>query len=630
MTPPGGIAVAGYRDPSAQAAKASAEPEAAEASAEPEAMQVDIGASSAPAAEEVSWYYQDATTKQPAGPWTVSQLTARWRRNSIDGCTPVWRNGLQGGWQPLSNVTELKDAFQQAAAASDDDDEDVSRPAKRRKRTPMDDLPLTHTYTSDAGLLYVYDTVDEDWKVSDVYESLLAEESASSTTSTPSATNDVPDAVQKDANGLDVEEEMRKLLGETESMGDSLRVSMKQPGKGKGKGAAKGAVEGDASSGGAAGSADTPQALAEPVDAETEAKRQRKREYRERKKLKRQAGLFVKAQENPNVYVSGLPADVTHKELDDVFKRAGVLKVDVSDEMGGSKIRIYGDDETGCKGDALVTYAHAASVELAIKFLHEYEIRPKCKICVQQADFEDVEGKSAKFSKDELKALAATKKGDRAKYLAAKSATKEAVSWSGEMDDGSGRRIIVLRHMFSPDEAIAEGTTEVEFYKELGEEVTEECAKIGSVLRVTPMERHKQGIVCVKFRTSAEAEECIRVMDGRFFGGRNVEASFYDGVTNFKVFGVQRSGSSETAAAAPQAVNSKSAAEAEQPVAAVDPESKAVGAVDAPVAADAADEVPATSGEGASGPAAGQSWEDWLNNQDSDSSDDEFKVKCEE
>jgi len=273
---------------------------------------------------------------------------------------------------------------------------------------------------------------------------------------------------------------------------------------------------------------------AETLDPEKEAKRQKRREYRERKKLKAQAGLFIKAKENPNVYVSGLPPDVTVKELEPLFKRGGVLKVDV--DTGGSKIRIYCDEDGKCKGDALITYANAASVDLAVKFLHEHELRPGCRICVQQADFED-EKKDAKLSKDQLKELAAASKPDarRAKYLAAKNAQSEAVSWSGEMDDGTGRKIVVLRHMFSFEEAANEGA---DFYTELAQEVKEECEKVGQVLRVTPLERHKQGIVCVKFKSSSEAEECIRVMDGRFFGGRTVEASFHDGKTDLKALGV--------------------------------------------------------------------------------------------
>merc|ERR1712087_198083 len=88
--------------------------------------------------------------------------------------------------------------------------------------------------------------------------------------------------------------------------------------------------------------------------------------------------------------------------------------------------------------------------------------------------------------------------------------------------------------MFSIEEAEREGP---DFYPELAEEVREECEKIGRVAKVTPIERHKQGVVCVKFKSSAEAEECIKVMDGRFFAGRTIEASFYDGKTDLRVLG---------------------------------------------------------------------------------------------
>lgn len=37
---------------------------------------------------------------------------------------------------------------------------------------------------------------------------------------------------------------------------------------------------------------------------------------------------YVFNQTNPNVYVKGLPADVTEDELVQTFRRAGVIKID--------------------------------------------------------------------------------------------------------------------------------------------------------------------------------------------------------------------------------------------------------------------------------------------------------------
>ncbi|EER13596.1 hypothetical protein Pmar_PMAR014777, partial [Perkinsus marinus ATCC 50983] len=53
-------------------------------------------------------------------------------------------------------------------------------------------------------------------------------------------------------------------------------------------------------------------------DPDKEAKRKKRREYRARKKLKQQAGLWkarVKDENNPNIYISGLPNDITLEEL---------------------------------------------------------------------------------------------------------------------------------------------------------------------------------------------------------------------------------------------------------------------------------------------------------------------------
>lgn len=414
--------------------------------------------------------------------------------------------------------------------------EEEERPSKKQKRIPLDEVPLMHTYTSDAGCLYVYDCVDEDWKDSDVYEALVEAEAAEEAATLLPPEGEMNDSeTLADGEGMTREEQdaaLKELFEEAAkggSLGAGPMVDIKRR-------AAKEIAAEKANEKVAAAVAKAKESAqpGEP-DPEKEGKRQKRREYRERRKLKQQAGLFIKAKENPNVYVSGLPEDITVKELEPLFKKAGVLKLDV--ETCASKIRIYTGQDGRCKGDALVTFANAASVQLAVKFLHEYEIRPGCRICVQQADFEEVE-KSAKLSKEELKELATTRKpdADRAKYIAAKNVLKEAVSWSGEMDDGTGRRIVILKHLFSPEEAEKEGA---EFYTELAQEVQEECDKIGQVLRVTPIEQHLQGIVCVKFKLSSEAEECIRVMDGRYFGGRTVEAAFYDGKTDLKAFGVK-------------------------------------------------------------------------------------------
>jgi HIV Tat-specific factor 1 len=348
---------------------------------------------------------------------------------------------------------------------------------------------------------------------------------------------------------------------------------------------------------------------------EVEAKRQKRREYRERKRLKKQAGLFIKAKENPNVYVSGLPHDSTADELESIFKRAGVLKVDPN--TGSPKIRVYRDENGRCKGDALVTYANSASVELALEFLHDFELRPGNRIAVQQADFDEQE-RSQPVSMSELKSMVAKQPEDQQrKRKAAQQLQKQATAWDTDIDDGTGRKIVVLRHMFSPQEAASEGPA---FYEELAEEVKEECGKLGQVSKVTPFERHKLGIVCVKFKNSAEAEECIRVMDGRFFGGRRVEAAFYDGKTDLRALGqlpAKRSCQPQSfSASEPLAALSTQVLDSSAEQVAVASPSRSVAAADGDHGASSSDVQKAA-------------YDAWLDDQSS-GSDDEFQIHCED
>lgn len=46
---------------------------------------------------------------------------------------------------------------------------------------------------------------------------------------------------------------------------------------------------------------------------------------------------------------------------------------------------------------------------------------------------------------------------------------------------------------------------------------------------------HPDGIVSLKYSTADAAQQCIKVMDGRFFGGRQVKAHLWDGFSNYHV-----------------------------------------------------------------------------------------------
>ncbi|XP_044478123.1 DNA-damage-repair/toleration protein DRT111, chloroplastic-like [Mangifera indica] len=91
--------------------------------------------------------------------------------------------------------------------------------------------------------------------------------------------------------------------------------------------------------------------------------------------------------------------------------------------------------------------------------------------------------------------------------------------------DGMPTRVLLLRNMVGPGEVD----------DDLEEEVGSECAKYGTVTRVLIFEITEPNFpadeavrIFVQFERSEETTKALIDLDGRFFGGRVVRASFYD------------------------------------------------------------------------------------------------------
>ncbi|CAM9668900.1 unnamed protein product, partial [Discosporangium mesarthrocarpum] len=121
-----------------------------------------------------------------------------------------------------------------------------------------------------------------------------------------------------------------------------------------------------------------------------------------------------------------------------------------------------------------------------------------------------------------------------ARVKVARAATVQALSWAENDDTGQvkgGLKIVVLENMFSPSDFEKND----KFGEELEADLLVEGEKLGPVEKITVFAKNKKGPVVIKFGTAYAASECVKVMDGRFFGGKKLSCHFWDGVTNYTV-----------------------------------------------------------------------------------------------
>ncbi|KAJ7388733.1 HIV Tat-specific factor 1 [Desmophyllum pertusum] len=92
----------------------------------------------------------------------------------------------------------------------------------------------------------------------------------------------------------------------------------------------------------------------------------------------------VEGNKNPNVYVSGLPLEITEEEFLEMMSKFGIIMQDP--DTNKPKIKLYRDQNGQPKGDGRCCYLKLESVDLSIKLLDESNYKGNT-IHVEQAEF---------------------------------------------------------------------------------------------------------------------------------------------------------------------------------------------------------------------------------------------------
>ena len=273
-------------------------------------------------------------------------------------------------------------------------------------------------------------------------------------------------------------------------------------------------------------------------------------EQRTRTSKKRKAP--PQPRQNTAVYVTGLPLDATVEEIHDLFSRKGGVIAEEIDS-GAPRIKLYNDEAGSFKGDALIVFFKPQSVEMAIMLLDDTDFRMTSsgtregRMRVQEADssykkvqYEKESGdgaaKSGSGNGQEEKRPQRSER-DRQKIIK-KTQKLDAKLADWDDDDpypsvaqGNSKRnkTVFMRHMFT----LAELDEDPAALLEIKEDIRDECSKLGTVTSVVLFDEEVEGIVSVRFRDTESADACIKLMHGRSFDGRIVEAFLSTGKEKF-------------------------------------------------------------------------------------------------
>lgn len=261
-----------------------------------------------------------------------------------------------------------------------------------------------------------------------------------------------------------------------------------------------------------------------------------------------------KVQENRAIYVSNLPRNTNEHEIEDEFKKYGIIDQGAD---GNKRIKMYKDAEGNFNGDCLIVYFKKESVDLAIRMMDEYYFRIEDQsqgtIHVKEADFsykkhKDGDEIASKLTRKDKKASERNRaelnrcvrslyhcdrkeaRANNRSKLAEWSDNEEEVAETFAPKKNKWAKVCVLRYAFT----LAELDEDPAALLEIKEDMRDEAETFGEVTNVTLYDKEEDGIIAVRFKEFDSAEKFRDANNGRHFGGRKLEVTLAEDKPKFK------------------------------------------------------------------------------------------------